>query len=225
MRSFMARAALLSWAFALIWAVGCSQTSPSDSVSSEQAPIGKMAAAGVSGEPDESISLSAVPTGINDAVTKAVPGCTVLAAALGDENGMPIYELQVRTVNGQIREVKVDQKGTVLADESGDSSGSAGQEEALDTEAGKDQEDNDTEETENETEGSVVALSQVPQAVLGVVRKAYPDGTVLSAERDDEDGPTTYELRLKLKDGSVVEVETDQDGNVLETTDADQDDD
>ncbi len=63
----------------------------------------------------------------------------------------------------------------------------------------------------------LIPLDSVPQAAIDAVMAAEPGGTITAAEREIEKGVTVYELHVQRANGSVVEVETDAQGNILET--------
>lgn len=84
-------------------------------------------------EADEAKSLEGLakisPADAEKAALAAVPGTVNGAAALENENGSVVYEVDVTDANGQSVEVKVDAgNGDVLAQETGDSEGDEGTE-------------------------------------------------------------------------------------------------
>ena len=64
---------------------------------------------------------------------------------------------------------------------------------------------------------TIIPLASVPQAALDAVTATQPGGTIIAAEREDENGTTVYELHVQQPGGTVVEVETDAQGNIQST--------
>ncbi len=60
--------------------------------------------------------------------------------------------------------------------------------------------------------------------MINALRKAVPDGTIVEAEKEVEDGEVVYEIELK-SDGKEVEVEIAPDGTVLRFERDDEDED
>jgi uncharacterized membrane protein YkoI len=60
-----------------------------------------------------------------------------------------------------------------------------------------------------------IPLKDVPKAVLDAVKAKFPAGEIKSAEKEVEDGKTTYEIALKDK-GHALEVSLKADGSILE---------
>ncbi|APW63688.1 PepSY domain-containing protein [Paludisphaera borealis] len=60
-----------------------------------------------------------------------------------------------------------------------------------------------------------IPLKDVPKAVLDAVKARFPKGEIKSAEKEDEDGKTTYEVALK-DDGHTLDVALKADGTILE---------
>ena len=65
----------------------------------------------------------------------------------------------------------------------------------------------------------------LPQNIIDAVTQEKPDGTIVGAWREEEDGATVYEVEVEMPDGTRLEVEVDIDGKVLEVETADSDDD
>lgn len=66
-----------------------------------------------------------------------------------------------------------------------------------------------------------VAVADLPDAVVAAVTASLPGGVITEAEIGDENGQTVYEMEV-LVDGKEVDVEVSADGTVLEI---DEDDD
>lgn len=60
-----------------------------------------------------------------------------------------------------------------------------------------------------------IPLKDVPKAVLDAVKAKFPKGEIKTAEKEDEDGETTYEVALK-SDGHSLDVALKADGTILE---------
>jgi len=45
-----------------------------------------------------------------------------------------------------------------------------------------------------------IPLDKVPKAVMDAVKAKYPDGELLGAEKENENGKTSYEIKVKNKD-------------------------
>lgn len=60
-----------------------------------------------------------------------------------------------------------------------------------------------------------IDLKDVPRAVLDAVKAKFPKGEIKSAEKEDEDGKTTYEVAVKA-DGHAIDVALKADGTILE---------
>ena len=65
----------------------------------------------------------------------------------------------------------------------------------------------------------------LPQNIIDAVTQEKPDGTIVGAWREEEDGATVYEVEVEMPDGTRLEVEVDIDGKVLEVETADSDED
>ena len=74
--------------------------------------------------------------------------------------------------------------------------------------------------TQSQTEaqdGDVsIPVDSVPQSVLDAVLQAEPGGTIIRAEREREDGVIVFELHVRKQNGTVIEVEADAQGKILE---------
>ena len=68
---------------------------------------------------------------------------------------------------------------------------------------------------------TVVEASDLPAAVSAAVAARYPHAAVKKAEKIEEDGKTTYEVKLEPKTGKAVEVLLDSKGKILKTEDED----
>ena len=73
-----------------------------------------------------------------------------------------------------------------------------------------------------ETE-EAVAIADLPQAVTDAIKKDYPDAEFLAAEKETEDGTTTYEVEIK-DGGKTLEVEVTPDGKIVEVEEEGADD-
>ena len=63
--------------------------------------------------------------------------------------------------------------------------------------------------------GEQVQPDQIPQAVSDAVKKQFPQATIQSAEREEEDGRIKYELEV-TNEGAQYEFDVAEDGTVLE---------
>ena len=63
--------------------------------------------------------------------------------------------------------------------------------------------------------GEQVQPDQLPQAVSDAVKKQFPQATIRSAEREEEDGRMKYELKV-TNEGAQYEFDVAEDGTVLE---------
>lgn len=69
-----------------------------------------------------------------------------------------------------------------------------------------------------------IALEDVPAVVIDAVKARFPDGKIVEAEMEIEDGETVYELEVE-DDGAEFEVEVSADGTILEVEEDEDDDD
>ena len=69
-----------------------------------------------------------------------------------------------------------------------------------------------------------VAIADLPAAVTDAIKAEYPNAELLEAEKETEDGPTTYEVEIK-NDGKTLEVEVSPEGKILEVEEEGDDDD
>ncbi len=69
-----------------------------------------------------------------------------------------------------------------------------------------------------------VAIADLPTAVTDAIKAEYPDAELLEAEKETEDGTTTYEVEIK-NDGKTLEVEVSPEGDILEVEEEGDDDD
>jgi len=58
-----------------------------------------------------------------------------------------------------------------------------------------------------------IPLDKVPKAVLDAVKAKYPDGELLGAEKENENGKTLYEIKVKNKD-QTLEASFTEDGKL-----------
>jgi predicted RNA binding protein with dsRBD fold (UPF0201 family) len=59
--------------------------------------------------------------------------------------------------------------------------------------------------------------NELPESISKLVRKVFPDADVTRVQRDDEDGETEYDVRLKNRaDGRALFVEVRTDAGVTE---------
>jgi len=72
---------------------------------------------------------------------------------------------------------------------------------------------------------TTIEATDLPAAVTAAITAKYPQAAVKKAERIEEDGKTTYEVKLMPAKGKAVEVLMDSKGKVLKTEDEDDDDD
>lgn len=72
---------------------------------------------------------------------------------------------------------------------------------------------------QTETQDSEVSIpvDSVPKSVLDAVMGAEPRGTIIRAERELEGGVTVFELHVRKQNGTVIEVEVNAQGKILET--------
>jgi len=151
-----------------------------------------------------SVALGDVPDVVMEAAKNAVPDGTPTEAEMEAEHGRVVYEIEFDTPCGGV-EVEVAADGAVLeveADEEGDDEGG----------------DEVGDEDERETP---VGLADVPDIVMEATKKAVPDGTPIEAEMATEDGRVLYKIQFDTPRGEV-EVEVAADGTVLEV-EADED--
>ncbi len=59
-------------------------------------------------------------------------------------------------------------------------------------------------------------MTSVPQAVIDAVNRSEPGGTIISAESETEKGVIVYELHVRRQNGTVIEVESNAKGKILE---------
>lgn len=69
-----------------------------------------------------------------------------------------------------------------------------------------------------------VAVADLPAAVVEAVIARFPDGKIVEAEMETEDGKTVYEVEVK-DDGIEYEVEVSAEGEILEVESEEDDDD
>lgn len=60
-----------------------------------------------------------------------------------------------------------------------------------------------------------IPLDKVPAAVMKAVKDKFPKATVKEAEKETEDGKTTYEIGLE-ENGKGIDVSLKEDGTILE---------
>lgn len=60
-----------------------------------------------------------------------------------------------------------------------------------------------------------ISVKELPKAVLKAVKEKFPKAEIKAAAKEEEDGKTTYEVLLKVKDRSV-DVAMKADGTILE---------
>jgi acyl CoA:acetate/3-ketoacid CoA transferase alpha subunit len=60
-----------------------------------------------------------------------------------------------------------------------------------------------------------VALDKLPAKVTAAVKAKLPGAELVSAEKEDENGTTIYEVAIKLK-GDTIEVSALEDGTIIE---------
>ena len=65
---------------------------------------------------------------------------------------------------------------------------------------------------EEDEEG--IAIADLPAAVTDAIKAEYPDAELLEAEKETEEGTTTYEVEIK-NDGKLLEVEVSPEGEIL----------
>jgi uncharacterized membrane protein YkoI len=58
-----------------------------------------------------------------------------------------------------------------------------------------------------------VPLDKLPRAVVDAVKAKFPDAELVSAEKENEDGKTVYEVNIKFK-GSTIEVTVTPEGKI-----------
>ncbi len=75
-----------------------------------------------------------------------------------------------------------------------------------------------------DTQSAKAGQEVLPQVVIDAVNQAMPDGTIVAATREKENGTTVYEVEVVV-DGQSFEVEVDTEGRVLEIEEGDDDDD
>ena len=59
--------------------------------------------------------------------------------------------------------------------------------------------------------GEVVPVEQLPEPVVRAIMDRFPQGELVSAERDDDDGRVYYEVDVR-SEGALYEVEVTEDG-------------
>ena len=69
-----------------------------------------------------------------------------------------------------------------------------------------------------------IALDAVPKPAIDAVTQAYPGGSIIRSESEQENGETVYELHVRKQDGSLIEVEVNAQGKILETEKGGEDD-
>lgn len=84
----------------------------------------------------------------------------------------------------------------------------------VEAEAGENQAGDDEEE---------IAINDLPQKVADAVKKAFPDGKIIEAERETENGKLVYEVEVETGD-KVIEVELSEDGKILSQEEDDDED-
>ena len=72
-------------------------------------------------------------------------------------------------------------------------------------------------QTETQDGDVLIPVGSVPQSAIDAVMRAEPGGTILSAESEIENGVTVFELHVRRQNGTVIEVEVDAQGKILET--------
>ncbi len=70
------------------------------------------------------------------------------------------------------------------------------------------------EEKENDDNGQVVKIDQLPAAVKATLVKAAEGGKIEEIEKETEDGKTTYDADVVIK-GQKWEIEISEDGKLL----------
>ncbi|MCX7664968.1 MAG: PepSY domain-containing protein [Gemmataceae bacterium] len=63
--------------------------------------------------------------------------------------------------------------------------------------------------------GEKIPLDKLPNAVVKAVKERFPEGEMLSAEKEKDDGRLKYEVKVRNK-GKKYEVEVTPDGKILE---------
>jgi uncharacterized membrane protein YkoI len=68
--------------------------------------------------------------------------------------------------------------------------------------------------------GEKIPIDQLPAAVLKAVKERFPNGQLLSAERERDDGKLQFEVKVR-DGGKKYEVEVTPDGKILEVEEED----
>lgn len=61
-----------------------------------------------------------------------------------------------------------------------------------------------------------IAISELPKEVVAAIEAHLPGSTLLSAEKEEEDGKLVYEVKVRSKDARH-ELEVTADGTILKT--------
>lgn len=61
-----------------------------------------------------------------------------------------------------------------------------------------------------------IAVTELPKEVVAAIENHLPGATLLSAEKDDEDGKLVYEVKVRTKDARH-ELDVTPEGTILKT--------
>lgn len=68
--------------------------------------------------------------------------------------------------------------------------------------------------------GEPIPLSELPKPVVQAIQERFPQGEMLSAERETDDGQLKFEVKVR-SDGKVFEVDVTPDGQILSVDEED----